>query len=110
MSSYSAQRFRADKFRKREHVPCRYCGRLLTRSQATVDHKTPRSRGGSNQPQNFTIACFDCNNLKGSMTFEEFKAWPGLTLAQRLHLGVDATTWEEHAARLVAHANRRRPA
>ena len=48
------------------------------------------------------------------MTFEEFKVWPGLTHVQRLHLSVDppparVDTWEEHAARLVAHANQRRP-
>lgn len=40
--------------------------------EATIDHKTPKSRGGFVKG-NIVIACFECNNRKGNMTEEEFR-------------------------------------
>jgi 5-methylcytosine-specific restriction endonuclease McrA len=31
----------------------------------TLEHIIPRSRGGTNDPENLVIACFSCNNEKG---------------------------------------------
>lgn len=43
---------------------CCYCTRRLRRSEATVDHFVPQSRGGSNAHHNLRLACWSCNNLK----------------------------------------------
>jgi hypothetical protein len=42
-----------------------------------IEHKTPKSRGGSNiiSDKNLTVSCCDCNMLKGSRTVEEFKQY-----------------------------------
>jgi 5-methylcytosine-specific restriction endonuclease McrA len=43
---------------------CAYCGAAAT----TVDHVTPRSRGGRNSWLNTVAACGDCNQRKGDRT------------------------------------------
>lgn len=53
---------------------CTYCKIELTYEQTTIDHKIPRSRGGTDDPENLTIACEECNGRKRSMTVEEFLA------------------------------------
>ena len=42
--------------------PCSYCGGPA----GTVDHVVPLSRGGRNDAENLTAACFDCNRSKGA--------------------------------------------
>lgn len=62
---------------------CVYCGvathRLakgLSRSPAlaTLDHVLPRSQGGPLTPANLVLACQACNNQRGIMDAEEFRA------------------------------------
>jgi 5-methylcytosine-specific restriction endonuclease McrA len=45
--------------------PCYYCGRILVRRDASVDHVVPRSRGGVDDASNYVIACRQCNSDKG---------------------------------------------
>lgn len=45
-------------------APCRYCNRLLTFNQATLEHIHPRAYGGSSFSDNLDIACPNCNNTK----------------------------------------------
>ncbi len=52
---------------------CAYTGKRLDR-KAQVDHKTPVTRGGDNDPQNLHWVTADVNNAKGSMTHDEFLA------------------------------------
>jgi 5-methylcytosine-specific restriction endonuclease McrA len=50
---------------------CAYChGRFGERLE--VDHKIPRSRGGTNDRENLHLVCRQCNVAKGTMTHEEF--------------------------------------
>lgn len=49
---------------------CFYCQIRL--SKFHVDHKTPLSRGGSNDPENIVCACISCNLSKGARTEKEF--------------------------------------
>ncbi len=51
---------------------CFYCNKSL-RKEYHVDHKTPLSRGGSNEILNICLACPKCNLTKHTMTEEEFK-------------------------------------
>lgn len=40
----------------------------------TIDHKLPRTRGGTDKRDNLVICCYACNTIKGSLTAEEFEA------------------------------------
>jgi 5-methylcytosine-specific restriction endonuclease McrA len=40
---------------------------------ATVDHKIPVSRGGTNDMANLASACRECNEGKGNMTLAEWE-------------------------------------
>lgn len=53
--------------RQRYHFRCGYCGvsEEDTGAELTVDHFQPRSRGGSDLPENLVYCCFTCNNRKG---------------------------------------------
>lgn len=50
---------------------CQYCGQAPGRSELTVDHVIPRSRGGGHTWQNLVTACKRCNQKKGSQMPEE---------------------------------------
>ena len=55
----------------RDRETCQYCGSQPGRSQLTVDHVLPRSRGGLTTWENVVTACRDCNHRKGGRTPEE---------------------------------------
>lgn len=50
---------------------CWYCGTTLTPETASVDHRTPRCRGGEGKG-NLVPACHRCNCMKKDKTEEEF--------------------------------------
>jgi 5-methylcytosine-specific restriction endonuclease McrA len=59
----------------RDNYVCIYCGampgtlvkdKVLARSDFTVDHIVPRSRGGKDQWTNTASACYHCNHRKGN--------------------------------------------
>src|SRR6201986_4693784 len=47
----------------RDRCPCQYCG---SRSNLTVDHVIPRSKGGSSGWDNIVASCAPCNRSKGN--------------------------------------------
>jgi hypothetical protein len=49
-----------------------HCGKDI-RKKFDVDHKTPISRGGSNDPSNLCLMCPMCNRSKHDKTMEEWK-------------------------------------
>jgi 5-methylcytosine-specific restriction endonuclease McrA len=49
----------------RDGWACQYCG---ARSNLTVDHVIPRSKGGPSSWENIVAACAPCNRRKGDMT------------------------------------------
>lgn len=51
-------------FKGHEKLPCFYCGKLVDRDEATIDHVVPLSKGGPNAPGNKVIACHKCNQAK----------------------------------------------
>jgi len=55
----------------RDAYTCQYCGESPGHDYLTVDHVTPRSRGGSHEWHNLVTACKCCNQKKGSLTPEE---------------------------------------
>jgi 5-methylcytosine-specific restriction endonuclease McrA len=60
---------------------CACCGDIYYPA-LTIDHITPRSRGGSSQPGNIQVLCLTCNGLKGS----EREACPHVEVVRRLML------------------------
>ncbi|MCC5915089.1 MAG: HNH endonuclease [Balneolaceae bacterium] len=55
---------------KRDRHTCQYCG---IKSDLTLDHIQPKSRGGRDSWENLTTACNKCNVKKGSRTPDEAK-------------------------------------
>jgi len=51
---------------ERDDYKCHYCGKQLTRFNATLDHIQPVSEGGDNSLDNLTTACLHCNSQRGS--------------------------------------------
>lgn len=61
-------RFSRENVYARDHGRCQYCGKDVTRSEATYDHVVPRSQGGGTHWENIVIACVPCNQAKGGKT------------------------------------------
>jgi 5-methylcytosine-specific restriction endonuclease McrA len=55
----------------RDMYTCQYCGGQPGRTELTVDHIVPRSRGGLTTWDNVAAACGPCNRRKGNRTPEE---------------------------------------
>lgn len=55
---------------KRDRHACQYCG---TKSDLTLDHVLPKSRGGRDSWENLVTACTRCNVKKGNRTPDEAK-------------------------------------
>ncbi|NJL84223.1 MAG: HNH endonuclease [Chloroflexaceae bacterium] len=56
---------------ERDNHTCQYCG--YRGEQLTLDHVSPRSRGGIDSWENLVTACVRCNVKKGNRTPEEAK-------------------------------------
>jgi 5-methylcytosine-specific restriction endonuclease McrA len=49
---------------KKYNGECQGCYRHISLAEATRDHKTPLSKGGSNKRKNIQLMCFTCNQIK----------------------------------------------
>lgn len=50
----------------RRRPVCHWCGQKgLTMATARLDHKLPRSQGGSHREDNLVLACVECDDAKG---------------------------------------------
>jgi 5-methylcytosine-specific restriction endonuclease McrA len=50
---------------------CQYCGKKFPTSELSLDHVTPRSRGGETSWENVVCSCVKCNVRKGGRTPHE---------------------------------------
>jgi len=55
---------------KRDHFSCSYCGQSPPSVVLECDHIDPVSKGGSNEIDNLTTACFNCNRGKSDRLLE----------------------------------------
>ena len=55
----------------RDDFTCQYCGSRCSSDRLSVDHVTPRSRGGSTTWENCVLACVHCNARKADRTLKE---------------------------------------
>lgn len=67
---------------RRDNHQCQYCGK--SKSELTIDHILPRSRGGKDTWENLVTACMPCNSKKGCRTPEE-AAMPLLSKPKKPH-------------------------
>lgn len=51
---------------KRDNFTCQYCGKVSPQVVLEVDHIIPKSKKGSDKPENLITSCFDCNRGKGA--------------------------------------------
>lgn len=51
---------------------CHYCNKSINFANMTIDHRTPKSKGGTDDPDNLCLACLSCNELKSSQNHYEF--------------------------------------
>ena len=73
MGCFRRQAIREKLYRADPH--CHYCGRLIQRqSDATLDHKTPRIKGGTDHEDNLVISCQACNSDKDAKPYETYVA------------------------------------
>jgi len=63
-----------EKIKAKHKYTCAYCG-CKNKLMLTVEHKTPRSRGGTSTDKNLTCSCYICNQLKGGLTDIEFRQY-----------------------------------
>ena len=74
---------------------CAYCGAKDVPLE--IEHINPKSRGGSNQVSNLTLACTPCNQTKGAQTAAEF-GFPLIQAKAKQPLkdaaAVNATRWK----------------
>jgi 5-methylcytosine-specific restriction endonuclease McrA len=60
---------------ERDGGRCHYCGTEIPRnSDWHIDHKHPRSLGGSDAEDNLVLACAPCNLAKSDTPYDEFIA------------------------------------
>ena len=65
---------------KRDRFTCSYCGRTPPSVLLEVDHVLPRAAGGTDDIENLTTSCQDCNRGKSANLLEEGTA-PTVTRA-----------------------------
>jgi 5-methylcytosine-specific restriction endonuclease McrA len=58
---------------RRDGTRCFYCGRAFD-GDRTIDHRVPRSLGGTEGLANLVFACRSCNRRKADMPEDEFTA------------------------------------
>lgn len=62
---------------ERQNHRCCYCGiRTIdiqgSKRSATIEHILPKSQGGKDDPENYVLACSDCNNKRSDKPLEVF--------------------------------------
>ncbi len=84
MVSFQKQQ-RLQALMERDGRRCQHCGRGVRvvklksgqrqpKDQATEDHIKPKCDGGTDDMSNLLLACFDCNNTRGNMPLDAFRA------------------------------------
>lgn len=62
-------RFSKSNIYLRDLYTCQYCKIQLTKTQTTIDHVIPLSKGGTTQWDNIVTACAPCNSKKGDKLY-----------------------------------------
>jgi 5-methylcytosine-specific restriction endonuclease McrA len=60
---------------KAMNFACYWCGVIMKRHEATKEHLTPISRGGTDGIENIVPSCWPCNRQKNVKTATEFREY-----------------------------------
>jgi len=88
---------------KRDVFTCTYCGQKPPIVVLEVDHIIPVSQGGSNDLENLTTSCFDCNRGKSARSLGSVPD----TVAARVELLAEREAQEREFAKLLKSRRRR---
>jgi 5-methylcytosine-specific restriction endonuclease McrA len=58
-----------------QQAQCVYCTAGLDDQHSHLDHRTPLSRGGTNDAENLQLLCARCNSEKHAKTHTEYLTW-----------------------------------
>lgn len=68
-------------------VYCYICHKPITKQKdLTIDHEPPKSRQKELGDSKLYPCCRSCNNRKGALTLEEYKAWLVLEAKRNGHI------------------------
>lgn len=75
LSMKTIQMLYEDNIKKYGTLTFYLCSAPISFGNDSFEHKTPISRGGTNEYNNLAIACRNCNSKKGTKTEEEYRKW-----------------------------------
>jgi len=71
----------------RDRNTCQYCRKIFSTKDLTLDHVTPKSKGGPRSWQNIVTSCRKCNQKKGNKMPHEAGMIPFISpVAPPIHL------------------------
>jgi hypothetical protein len=53
---------------------CSYC-HIPLQGKGEIEHKLPLSKGGTNETNNLTLACYQCNKEKANKSEKDYYLW-----------------------------------
>lgn len=80
---------------ERDSYTCQYCGRRPPDVVLHVDHRTPVSRGGTNEEMNLLTACSDCNGGKGARMPGDISPTPDAS-SRTARIAQEASEYEQY--------------
>ncbi len=89
ITSSEARRKWRESIKEEWNYQCAYCG---SEDNLTLDHITPRSRGGSDRITNVLCACKECNRSKGHTTWYDWYMQQSFFTTERLS---DIIEWQK---------------
>lgn len=72
LSAKRVQRVYTDNIKHYGTLTCILCGKQIATGEDSLEHKTPLSRGGTNDYDNLGISHINCNSKKYTMTLDEW--------------------------------------
>jgi hypothetical protein len=90
---------------KRDRFTCAYCGGKPPEVVLHIDHITPVSKGGANDPENLITSCRDCNLGKSDVPLGDVK--PAIGAAAFADLREQRDQMEAYQAFLMEERSRR---
>ena len=69
--SHRKPKFSRTNVYRRDKNTCQFCNKKFRTEDLTIDHVTPKSKGGKMEWTNVALACTSCNNKKGDKTLQE---------------------------------------
>lgn len=89
ITSTEAKRKWRQSIKEKWNNACAYCG---SEENLTLDHITPRSKGGSDRATNIVCACKECNKSKGHQAWYDWYMKQSFFTTERLS---DIIEWQK---------------